>query len=68
MLIWQDFYEEGKPVNLNKFVSEFDVNRVKEARKKLNNNNQLKPIFEELNGDLDYRKIGLALSILAGQA
>jgi ATP-dependent DNA helicase RecQ len=61
-------YEEGKPVNLNKFVSEFDVNRVKEARKKLNNNNQLKPIFEELNGDLDYRKIGLALSILAGQA
>jgi ATP-dependent DNA helicase RecQ len=58
-------YEEGKPVNLNKFVSEYDVNRVKEARKKLNNNNQLKPIFEELNGDLDYRKIGLALSILA---
>ena len=60
-------YEEGKPVNLHKYVSEFEVNRVKEVRKKLNQTNQLKPIFEALNGELDYRKIGLALSILAGQ-
>lgn len=60
-------HEAGKPVNLNKFVSEYEVNKVKEARKKLNNSHQLKPIFEELNGEVDYRKIGLALSILAGQ-
>ncbi|MBI3135391.1 MAG: DNA helicase RecQ [Bacteroidetes bacterium] len=60
-------YEEGKPVNLHQFVSEFEVSKVKEARKKLNHTNQLKPIFDELNGEMDYRKIGLALSILAGQ-
>jgi len=40
---------------------------VKEARKKLNQTNQLKPIFEALNGEVDYRKIGLSLSILSGQ-
>jgi ATP-dependent DNA helicase RecQ len=60
-------YEEGKPVNLNQFVSEFEVNKVKEARKSLNQTNQLKPIFDALNGEVDYRKIGLSLSILAGQ-
>lgn len=58
-------HEEGKPVNLNKYVTEFEVNQVKEARKRLNNTHQLKPIYEALNGEVDYRKIGLALSILS---
>lgn len=60
-------YEEGRAVNLNQFVSEYEVSKVKEVRKKLNHTNQLKPIFDALNGELDYRKIGLALTILAGQ-
>lgn len=58
-------FEEGKPVDLNKFVSEYEVNQVKTIRKKLSNTNQLKPIYEALEGKLDYRKIGLALSLLS---
>ena len=57
-------YEEGKAINLNEYVTEFEVNRVKSVRKKLNQTSQLKPIFDELNGEMDYKKIGLALSIL----
>ena len=58
-------YEEGKAINLNEYVTEFEVNRVKSVRKKLNQTSQLKPIFDELNGEMDYTKIGLALSILS---
>jgi len=58
-------FEEGKAVDLNKFVSEYEVNQVKTIRKKLSNTNQLKPIYEALDGQLDYRKIGLALSVLS---
>ncbi|MBK9192035.1 MAG: helix-turn-helix domain-containing protein [Crocinitomicaceae bacterium] len=61
-------YEDGKPVNLNKYVSEYDVNRVKEVRKKLNNSQQLKPIYEALNGEIEYRKIGLALTIISTES
>jgi ATP-dependent DNA helicase RecQ len=61
-------FEEGKPVDLNKFVSEYEVNQVKSIRKKLSNTNQLKPIYEALDGKLDYRKIGLALSVLSRYA
>jgi len=61
-------FEEGKPVDLNKFVSEYEVNQVKTIRKKLSNTNQLKPIYEALEGKLEYRKIGLALSVLSKYA
>ena len=61
-------YEEGRPVDLNKYVTEYEVNRVKEIRKKLSNTNQLKPIYEALEGQVDYRKIGLALSVLSKYA
>lgn len=60
-------YENGESIDLNKYVTEFEVNRVKEARRKLNQTMHLKPIFDELDGEVDYRKIGLALSILSKQ-
>lgn len=61
-------YEDGKPINMNKYVSEYDVNRVKEVRRKLNNTQQLKPIYEALNGEIEYRKIGLALTIISTES
>jgi ATP-dependent DNA helicase RecQ len=57
-------YEDGYDVNLNEFISEYDVMRVKEMRKKLKSKHQLKPVYEALNGELDYTKISLALTIL----
>ena len=38
-------YENGESIDLNKYVTEFEVNRVKEARRKLNQTMHLKPIF-----------------------
>lgn len=58
-------FEEGHRVNLNQFVSEHEVQRVKYARNKLNNTYQLKPIHDTLNGEVSYTKISLAIAILA---
>lgn len=58
-------YEDNYPINLNQFVTEYEVNTIKQIRKKLKNTNQLKPIFEALNGSIDYQKIGIALTILS---
>lgn len=58
-------FEEGYEINLKKYVNEYEVNQVKIARKKLNNTNQLKPIYEKLNGEMDYHKIALALTLLS---
>lgn len=57
-------FVEGKSVDLYQFVSKEDVNRVKEAQLILQNNVALKPYFEYLNGEVDYSKIRLALTIL----
>jgi len=57
-------FEEGYSIDLNKYVTEYEVNLVKETRKKLNNTNQLKPIFDQMDGALEYHKIALALTIL----
>jgi ATP-dependent DNA helicase RecQ len=58
-------YEEGHPIDLNKYVTEYEVNQVKEARKKLRNTNQLRPIFDQLEGGVEFHKIALALTILS---
>lgn len=58
-------YEENYSVDLNKYITEYEVNQVREVRRKLKNTNQLKPIYEGLNGSIEYHKIGLALTILS---
>ena len=58
-------FEENHPINLNNYVTEYEVNQVKMAKKQLNQTNQLKPIFEHLSGEIDYRKISVALTILS---
>ena len=57
-------YEENHPINLNQFVTEYEVNQIREVRKKMGFTSQLKPIHEALNGEIDYHKIGVALTIL----
>lgn len=58
-------YEENHPVDLNKYITEYEVNKIRASRKKLKNTNQLKPIFEDLNGELDFQKIAVGLTILS---
>ena len=58
-------YEEGYDVNLHKFVSEYEVNQVKEVRRKLKSKHQLKPVHDALEGQLNYTQIGLALTIIS---
>lgn len=58
-------YEENHPVDLNKYVTEYEVNQIRAVHKKLHKTNELKPIFEALNGAIDYQKIAVALTILS---
>ncbi len=58
-------YEDDRPIDLNRYVTEFEVNQVKQARKAQRNTNQLRPIYDQLKGDVDFHKIALALTILS---
>jgi ATP-dependent DNA helicase RecQ len=58
-------YEDDHPIDLNRYVTEFEVNQVREARKVQRNTNQLRPIYDQLKGDVDFHKIALALTILS---
>lgn len=60
-------FEDGKPVNLYRFVTEFEVQQIKSIRKKLGNTFQLKPIYDGLSGEMDYGKINAAIAILEKQ-
>ncbi|UKN02439.1 DNA helicase RecQ [Paracrocinitomix mangrovi] len=59
-------YEEGKRINLYDFITEFEIQQVKTVRTKLSNTYQLKPIHDELKGELPYEKISVAIAILDG--
>ena len=58
-------FEENHPIDLNKYVTEYEVNQIRSSRKKLKNTNQLKPIYEDLNGEIDFQKIAIGLTILS---
>lgn len=47
------------------FVKQSEVERVKYELEKRNGSTELKPIYEGLNGDVEYGKIRLALAIIA---
>lgn len=57
-------YEEGKPIDLNTFISKKDIEAVKNAKEVLGNPDQLKPYFEHFEEAMDYHTIRLALTIL----
>ncbi len=53
--------EEGKAIDFNAYISPQEIELVKNIHKKLNYPDKLKPIYEALNGELDYTKIKIAL-------
>ncbi|MBD3635911.1 MAG: DNA helicase RecQ [Crocinitomicaceae bacterium] len=60
-------FEDGKRVNLFQFISEYELQQVKSIRQNLNDTFQLKPIHDELKGELSYPKISVAIAILNRQ-
>lgn len=57
-------YEKGLFDNIKKYVSEDEIRNVGSAITKLGSDKALKPIFEELNGKVEYHKIRLAISYI----
>lgn len=58
-------YEDGAAIDLKKYITEYEIQLVKDAKKKLNNTIQMKPIYDKLEGTVSYTKIGIAMTILA---
>ncbi|MBU2950328.1 DNA helicase RecQ [Tamlana agarivorans] len=57
-------HSTGKAVNIYDFVSKSEVEAVRKAKSVLDAPTALKPYYDHLNGDLDYFKIRLALSVI----
>ena len=56
--------EEGKTIDLSKFVTPKEVELVQNIYKQLKEPAGLKPIYEALRGEINYDKIKIALAIL----
>ncbi|MCM5663551.1 DNA helicase RecQ [Galbibacter mesophilus] len=57
-------YQDGKDIDLMQFVDADDLKAVKEARKMLDNPDQLKPYYEHFEEAIDYWTIRLCLTLL----
>jgi ATP-dependent DNA helicase RecQ len=57
-------YTDGKDIDIYKFVSNEEVEKVRKAQEKLENPPALKPYFDFFEGQMEYFKIRLALSII----
>jgi len=57
-------YTDGKDIDIYKFVTKDEVEKIRNAKGELKNPPALKPYFEHFNGELAYFKIRLALSII----
>ena len=57
-------YTDGKDIDINKFVTDDEVEQVRKAKDELESPDALKPYFEHLNAKVEYFKIRLALTII----
>lgn len=57
-------YSEGKIRDYSNLISDSELDSVRTALAKTGNTGELKPIFEALNGAVEYGKIRLALAVL----
>jgi len=57
-------YTEGRDIEIYDFVTKEEVDIIRKAKDKLENPQALKPYFEHLNGEVEYFKIRLALTII----
>jgi ATP-dependent DNA helicase RecQ len=57
-------YADGYPITMEEYVSAEEVQRISEVLPQLEDTTALKPVFEALNGEIEYGKIRLALTML----
>lgn len=57
-------YEEGQNVPILQYINKREIDAVAEAIRDMETVDKLRPIFEALNGEMEYNKIKLALSYL----
>ncbi|MEX1003416.1 MAG: DNA helicase RecQ [Crocinitomicaceae bacterium] len=57
-------FEDGTPIDMFRFISEYELQEVKKVRAKIGQTHELKPIHDALEGELSYSKISIALAIL----
>ena len=57
-------YTDGKDINIYDFVNNIEVEKVRKAQEELESPQALKPYYEHLNGEMEYFKIRLALTII----
>lgn len=58
-------YTDNKIVDIEKYFSQDQLSRVEQALQSIGDSEGLKPIFEELNGEIDYGVIRLCISYLS---
>jgi ATP-dependent DNA helicase RecQ len=58
-------YENGEDIDLTKFISTEDIEKVRIAKEKLENPPALRPYFDFFEEKMEYYKIRLALTILS---
>jgi ATP-dependent DNA helicase RecQ len=57
-------YADGENIDIEKFVTNEEVEIIRKAKEKLENPPALKPYYEYLNAEIEYFKIRLALTII----
>lgn len=57
-------FEKGEPIRIEEHLSNEELERVIKAWRENGKPTQLKPLFEALNGEVDYHKIRLALAVI----
>ncbi|APD07251.1 DNA helicase [Flavobacteriaceae bacterium UJ101] len=57
-------YQESKKIEVHDFISEYELEEIKKAKKELKNPRQLKPYFEYFNEQMDYFTIRFGLEVL----
>ena len=60
-------YNEGVNIDLTNFVSEKEIEAVKEAQEKIENPKSLKSYYEYFNEQIDYAAIKMALVYLENE-
>jgi ATP-dependent DNA helicase RecQ len=56
--------EQGENINLKQHILKEDEERIREAINIIGNTTAMKPIFDHMNGEIEYHKIRLMLSLI----
>ncbi|MCP4443639.1 MAG: DNA helicase RecQ [Aureispira sp.] len=57
-------YQDGESIDIYQFISKEEVAKILKAKGELDNAETLKPYYDHFNGDIDYFKIRLALTVI----